>query len=42
MMVLHEIYGDLSELAFMKYITQRANDMRSINNVCFLIIEELQ
>jgi len=30
MVVLHEIYGDLSEVTFIKYITQRANELKKM------------
>ncbi|CAO2179137.1 unnamed protein product [Urochloa humidicola] len=28
MVVFHEIYGDISEVMFIKYITQRANELK--------------
>lgn len=33
MVVLHEIYGDLSEVMFIKYITQRANELKKLTLV---------
>ena len=33
MVVLHEIYGDLSEVTFIKYITQRANELKKMTLV---------
>ena len=33
MVVLHEIYGDLSEVMFIKCITQRANELKKLTLV---------